>query len=149
MRAAYEAEAAEAWDAAAAWACSSHGSGGGCACGCGFFAVVASVVEVRKKGTVWGGIAMAAERVRGAGEHGGRPPGRAPGRLESARHGTRRPAVPRRDVAHVGAVRRGCAPDEVEVGLAVPAQVNFLRPKSGLSGAGRDGVSGSDLRDSA
>jgi hypothetical protein len=66
MRAAYNADAAEAWEVeAAAWACTSHGSGGGgCACGCVFFVVVASVVEVRKKGTVGGGIALAAECVR-------------------------------------------------------------------------------------
>jgi hypothetical protein len=108
MRAAYEADAAEAREAAAAWACASHNGD----CGCGFFAVVASVVEVRKKGTVGGGIALAAKRVRGAGEHGARhaatgsrPAGR---RADSPRtHGTGRGL-------EEAAVRRARAADEVE-----------------------------------
>jgi hypothetical protein len=37
-------------------------------------------------------------------------------------------------------VRRARAADEVEVGLCVQAHVNFLRPKSCLSGPQRNGM---------
>ena len=88
--------------------------------------------------------------MRGAGEHGARRARAATGsRARPAGERTARDeeaAVPRRDVAHVGAVRRARAPDEVEVGLAVQAHVNFLMPKSCLSGPERNGMGRTDLR---
>ena len=59
------------------------------------------------------------------------------GRARPAGEPTRRERTARDEEA---AVRRARAADEVEVGLGVQAHVNFLRPKSCLSGPERNGM---------